>query len=182
VDPALPGLETDRTLGPGADAEGVRASGAGAGVGAAAEAVAFGAVLAASTRDVRPFAGGLRGGADILSERLVRVQFNRNDGIESTSEFLFPRINSFFEQRYLYALIVYFGPLSSIRRPIHTTMPRPNDSPDVATSKTLAYILRHGAEKESLHIRTDGYIKLDDVVSAFYKQVGLRDVCRNADD
>jgi 2'-phosphotransferase len=44
-------------------------------------------------------------------------------------------------------------------------MPRPNDSPDVATSKTLAYILRHGAEKESLHIRTDGYIKLDDVVS-----------------
>jgi len=43
-------------------------------------------------------------------------------------------------------------------------MPRPNDSPDVATSKTLAYILRHGAEKESLHIRTDGYIKLDDVV------------------
>jgi len=45
-------------------------------------------------------------------------------------------------------------------------MPRPNDSPDVATSKTLAYILRHGAEKESLHIRTDGYIKLDDVVSS----------------
>jgi 2'-phosphotransferase len=44
-------------------------------------------------------------------------------------------------------------------------MPRPNDSPDVATSKTLAYILRHGAEKESLHIRTDGYIKLNDVVS-----------------
>jgi 2'-phosphotransferase len=44
-------------------------------------------------------------------------------------------------------------------------MPRPNDSPDVATSKTLAYILRHGAEKESLHIRSDGYIKLDDVVS-----------------
>lgn len=47
-------------------------------------------------------------------------------------------------------------------------MPRPNDSPDVATSKTLAYILRHGAEKESLHIRTDGYIKLDDVVSQFF--------------
>lgn len=45
-------------------------------------------------------------------------------------------------------------------------MPRPNDSPDVATSKSLAYILRHGAEKESLHIRSDGYIKLDDVVRA----------------
>jgi hypothetical protein len=71
VDPALPGLETDRTLGPGADAEGVRASGAGAGVGAVAgaAAAAFGAVLAASTRDVRPFAGGIRGGADILRER-----------------------------------------------------------------------------------------------------------------
>ena len=66
MDPALPGLETDRTLGPGADAEGVRASGAGAGAGAAA--AGFGAVLAASTRDVRPFAGGLRGGADILAE------------------------------------------------------------------------------------------------------------------
>jgi hypothetical protein len=68
VDPALPSLETDRTLGPGADAEGVRASGAGAAVVAAAGAAVFGAVLAASTRDVRAFAGGLRGGADILSE------------------------------------------------------------------------------------------------------------------
>ena len=44
-------------------------------------------------------------------------------------------------------------------------MPRPNDSPDVAASKTLAYLLRHGAEKESLHMRSDGYIKLSDVVS-----------------
>ena len=43
-------------------------------------------------------------------------------------------------------------------------MPRPTDSPDVAASKTLSYILRHGAEKEGLHIRSDGYIKLDDVV------------------
>ena len=66
MDPALPGLETDRTLGPGADAEGVRASGAAAGVGAAAAAEAFGVDLAASTRAVRPFAGGFRGGADIL--------------------------------------------------------------------------------------------------------------------
>lgn len=43
-------------------------------------------------------------------------------------------------------------------------MPRPNDTPDVAASKALSYILRHGAEKEGLHIRSDGYIKLDDVV------------------
>ena len=70
MDPALPGLETERTLGPGADAEGVRASGVGAvaGAGAGAGAAGFGAVFAASTRDDRPLAGGLRGGADILSE------------------------------------------------------------------------------------------------------------------
>jgi RNA:NAD 2'-phosphotransferase (TPT1/KptA family) len=47
----------------------------------------------------------------------------------------------------------------------NTTMPRPIDPPDVRASKTLAYILRHGAEKEGLHIRSDGFIKLKDVVS-----------------
>lgn len=45
-----------------------------------------------------------------------------------------------------------------------TPMPRPNDSPDVAASKGLAYILRHGAEKEGLHIRSDGLVRLVDVV------------------
>ncbi|KLT40404.1 hypothetical protein CC85DRAFT_287507 [Cutaneotrichosporon oleaginosum] len=44
-------------------------------------------------------------------------------------------------------------------------MPRPADSPDVAASKTLAYILRHGAEKEGLHIRSDGLVRLDDVLA-----------------
>ncbi len=44
-------------------------------------------------------------------------------------------------------------------------MPRPNDTPDVKASKGLAYILRHGAEKEGLDMRSDGYIKLRDVVS-----------------
>lgn len=44
-------------------------------------------------------------------------------------------------------------------------MPRPADSPDVAASKTLSYILRHGAEKEGLHIRSDGLVRLDDIVS-----------------
>jgi len=43
-------------------------------------------------------------------------------------------------------------------------MPRPNDSPDVKASKALAYILRHGAEKEGLDMRSDGYLKLTDVV------------------
>ncbi|BEI86664.1 hypothetical protein CcaverHIS002_0700100 [Cutaneotrichosporon cavernicola] len=44
-------------------------------------------------------------------------------------------------------------------------MPRPADSPDVAASKTLSYILRHGAEKEGLHIRSDGLVRLDDVIA-----------------
>lgn len=56
------------------------------------------------------------------------------------------------------------------------TMPkqngRPTDSPEVRASKTLAYILRHGAEKEGLAIRSDGLVKLADVVS------GGRSMCR----
>ncbi|KIR78696.1 tRNA 2'-phosphotransferase [Cryptococcus gattii EJB2] len=44
-------------------------------------------------------------------------------------------------------------------------MPRPPEDPDVRNSKTLAYILRHGAEKEGLHIRSDGFIKLADVLA-----------------
>jgi 2'-phosphotransferase len=45
------------------------------------------------------------------------------------------------------------------------TMPRPPETPDIRASKTLSYILRHGAEKEQLHIRSDGYLRLSDVVS-----------------
>ncbi|KIR99268.1 tRNA 2'-phosphotransferase [Cryptococcus deuterogattii 2001/935-1] len=44
-------------------------------------------------------------------------------------------------------------------------MPRPQEDPDVRNSKTLAYILRHGAEKEGLYIRSDGFIKLADVLA-----------------
>ncbi|WWC73410.1 uncharacterized protein I206_107377 [Kwoniella pini CBS 10737] len=43
-------------------------------------------------------------------------------------------------------------------------MPRPPENPDVKASKGLAYILRHGAEKEGLSIRSDGYIRLADVL------------------
>ena len=46
-------------------------------------------------------------------------------------------------------------------------MGRPDDNPDVKTSKALAYILRHGAEKEGLEMRSDGFIKLADVVSRY---------------
>lgn len=41
---------------------------------------------------------------------------------------------------------------------------RLNDSPDTQLSKTLSYMLRHGAAKESLNIRADGFVKMDDLV------------------
>ncbi|EJT47068.1 tRNA 2'-phosphotransferase [Trichosporon asahii var. asahii CBS 2479] len=59
-------------------------------------------------------------------------------------------------------------------------MPRPNDSPDVAASKTMAYILRHGAEKEGLHMRSDGLILLDDVMKAVDRPTVFRLVNENA--
>ena len=43
---------------------------------------------------------------------------------------------------------------------------RPKDSPDVRYSKTLSYILRHGAIKEGLDMRNDGFIRVDDLVGA----------------
>lgn len=41
------------------------------------------------------------------------------------------------------------------------------DSPDVRISKTLSWLLRHGAKGEGLKIRTDGYVKVDDLVRCF---------------
>ncbi|KAL1748145.1 KptA family-domain-containing protein [Schizophyllum fasciatum] len=38
------------------------------------------------------------------------------------------------------------------------------DSPTVRLSKTLSYILRHGAQKEGIPIRADGYVKVDDLL------------------
>lgn len=39
-----------------------------------------------------------------------------------------------------------------------------HDPPGVRISKTLAWLLRHGAQGEGLKIRTDGYVKVDDLV------------------
>ena len=39
------------------------------------------------------------------------------------------------------------------------------DSPEVRISKTLSWLLRHGAQGEGLKIRTDGYVKVDDLVT-----------------
>jgi 2'-phosphotransferase len=38
------------------------------------------------------------------------------------------------------------------------------DSPDVRISKTLSWLLRHGAQGEGLKMRTDGYVKVEDLV------------------
>jgi 2'-phosphotransferase len=39
-----------------------------------------------------------------------------------------------------------------------------NEDPDVQLSKSLSWILRHGAKGEGLSMRSDGYVKLDDLV------------------
>ena len=41
---------------------------------------------------------------------------------------------------------------------------RPKDSPEVRLSKTLAWILRHGAKSEGLYMRPDGYVRVSDLV------------------
>jgi 2'-phosphotransferase len=40
----------------------------------------------------------------------------------------------------------------------------PKDSPDVRLSKTLSWILRHGAKSEGLYMRPDGYMRVNDLV------------------
>jgi 2'-phosphotransferase len=40
----------------------------------------------------------------------------------------------------------------------------PRDSPDVRLSKTLSWILRHGAKSEGLYMRPDGYVRVNDLV------------------
>ncbi|GAA6053090.1 hypothetical protein JCM3770_000379 [Rhodotorula araucariae] len=41
---------------------------------------------------------------------------------------------------------------------------RPTDDPDTRWSKTLSYILRHGASKEGLTLRADGFVRVDDLM------------------
>lgn len=38
------------------------------------------------------------------------------------------------------------------------------DSPEVRASKTLSWLLRHGAASEGLEMRADGYVKVNDLV------------------
>lgn len=53
---------------------------------------------------------------------------------------------------------------SKQRGPKTKTRGRLEDSVDVRLSKTLSYILRHGALKEHLQIRSDGCIRLDELL------------------
>ena len=48
------------------------------------------------------------------------------------------------------------------------------DSPEVRISKTLSWLLRHGAQGEGLKIRPDGYVKVDDLVTLDYLSVSFQ--------
>ena len=41
----------------------------------------------------------------------------------------------------------------------------PHDSPEVRLSKTLSWMLRHGAAQEGLQMRSDGYARVQELVS-----------------
>lgn len=47
------------------------------------------------------------------------------------------------------------------------------DDADVRYSKTLAYLLRHGAEKQGLPMRQDGYVRVVDIVSGTREPIGI---------
>jgi 2'-phosphotransferase len=52
----------------------------------------------------------------------------------------------------------------------------PKDSPEVRLSKTLSWLLRHGAKSEGLFMRSDGYVRVNDIVCSHSgsSRLGLR--------
>jgi 2'-phosphotransferase len=56
---------------------------------------------------------------------------------------------------------------STNRQPSEKLRGLPKDSPEVRVSKTLSWILRHGAKSEGLAMRPDGYVKVTDLVRSF---------------
>ncbi|GAA6007828.1 hypothetical protein JCM10207_004889 [Rhodosporidiobolus poonsookiae] len=50
------------------------------------------------------------------------------------------------------------------RGPGRNARGRPTDDPDTRWSKTLSYILRHGAAKEGLKLREDGFVRVEDLM------------------
>ncbi|GAA5825568.1 hypothetical protein JCM11251_000288 [Rhodosporidiobolus azoricus] len=55
-------------------------------------------------------------------------------------------------------------PSSSSAKPGRNARGRPTDDPDTRWSKTLSYILRHGAAKEGLKLRPDGFVRVEDLM------------------
>jgi len=45
------------------------------------------------------------------------------------------------------------------------------DSPEVRVSKTISWLLRHGAQNEGLEMRKDGYVKVTDLVSQYLTHI-----------
>ncbi|GJN89066.1 hypothetical protein Rhopal_002040-T1 [Rhodotorula paludigena] len=56
------------------------------------------------------------------------------------------------------------APPSSGAKPPKSARGRPTDDPDTRWSKTLSYILRHGAAKEGLTLRSDGFVRVEDLM------------------
>ncbi|GAA6018562.1 hypothetical protein JCM11491_006446 [Sporobolomyces phaffii] len=56
------------------------------------------------------------------------------------------------------------APAANSSKPPKTARGRPTDDPDTRWSKTLSYILRHGAAKESLTLREDGFVRVQDLL------------------
>lgn len=52
----------------------------------------------------------------------------------------------------------------AVPKPAKTARGRPTDEPDTRWSKTLSYILRHGAAKEGLKLRSDGFVRVAELV------------------
>ncbi|KAK9760483.1 tRNA 2'-phosphotransferase [Basidiobolus ranarum] len=60
---------------------------------------------------------------------------------------------------------------------------RQNDTPDVKLSKSLSFVLRHGAEKVGLNLREDGYASLEDLLKLpNFQKYSLQDVQRVVDN
>lgn len=47
----------------------------------------------------------------------------------------------------------------------------------IRISKTLSYVLRHGAKKENIEMRSDGYVALVDLLNhKLFKKVTMEDI------
>ncbi|ORY92572.1 putative tRNA 2'-phosphotransferase [Leucosporidium creatinivorum] len=55
-------------------------------------------------------------------------------------------------------------PAAAAAKPARSARGRPADDPDTRHSKTLSYILRHGAAKESLVLRPDGFVRVEELM------------------